>query len=99
MAEKKNERFSDWVRRWDKEQWDSVEWRTFLASQLEYYEAEIDRLSKLENHESTIEKQDEYIKLLERQLAVLQKTLDVAERYSRPIVISELGGKMKNGRG
>lgn len=88
----KTERISEWVERWDDFQWNSKEWREYLLSLLRAGEEVRDKLDKIE---PLYEKQAEYIKYLERQLELLQKTLDIAERFSRPIILPGDSGVVK----
>jgi hypothetical protein len=81
----KTEAFSDWVKRWDESQWNSPEWRQFLIGEIEDFYATRDKLNKIE---MLYEAQAEYVKTLERQIELLQKTLDLAEKFTpRPLVI------------
>ena len=84
MIEVRRERNSEWVQRWDETQWGSAEWRQYLISLIRDGEIAQDRLHEIE---PLYEAQDRHIKNLERQLELLQKTLDIAEKYSRPIII------------
>ena len=89
--EMKKERFSDYVRKWDNNQWASAEWRQFLISSLCEHEdlaekhAETEKLC--ESQKNIIESLEQQINTLERQLNLLHKTLDIVERVSRPVVI------------
>lgn len=81
------ERIVDWINRWDESQWSSREWRQYLISLI--VDGDIAR-QKLSEIEPLCEKQDKYIKELERQLGLLQKTLDIVEKLTpRPIILSE----------
>lgn len=93
MAEVKSERMSELVERWDESQWNSVEWREFLIGYLRNGEIAQDRLSEIE---PIYEKQIKYIVTLERQIELLQKTLDLAEKFApRPIFIHSSGAEGK----
>jgi hypothetical protein len=101
MVETKREGISEFVKRWGSDQWESAEWRQYLISFLDNYEEMMDRLS---NYEMVCNKQKEEItslekqcELLHRQLKLLQKTLDVAERFSRPIIIPGAEKERKGG--
>lgn len=87
MAEIKTVRYphidSQWIEEWDESQWNSKEWRCYLISILR--EFEIDR-DKLRTIEPIYETQTELIKLLERQVELLQKTLDIAERFTPRLI-------------
>jgi hypothetical protein len=85
MAEFKRERASVWVEKWDESQWNATEFRLYLVNCLRDAEAAQDRLSEIE---PLYEEQARYIKYLERQLELLQKTLDLAEKFApRPIIL------------
>lgn len=76
---------AEWVSRWDEEQWRSPEFRRFLISELE--DAQKDR-EKLAEILPLYENQQKYIETLERQIELLQKTLDLAEKFTpRPILL------------
>lgn len=75
------ERLSEWVERWGESQWNSAEWRDFLLRCLRDWEIAEDRLSEIE---PIYEKQIKYIVTLERQIELLQKTLDLAEKFAPP---------------
>lgn len=92
MEEIKFERFSEQVQRWDESQWNAKEWRQYLFSVLRDGEKALDKVSELE---PLCESQGKYIKYLERQLELLQKTLDIAEKFTRPIVLPGDGGGIK----
>jgi hypothetical protein len=87
VAEIKTERFSykdsQWVAEWDESQWNSQEWRHYLTSILRDYERDRDKLRTIE---PLYEKQTEQIILLERQLELLQKTLDIAEKFAPRLI-------------
>lgn len=88
----KQERISEWMRRWGEDEWSSHEWRQFLICEIKDGQKAKDKLAEIE---PLYEKQTLYIKDLERQLELLQKTLDLAEKFSpRPIFISSEGGKI-----
>jgi len=97
MAETKRQTISEWVKQWDKSQWEAAEWREFLVQTLSDYEMSMERYHEVntvcEKQKIEIESLEKQCKLLQRQLGLLQKILDVAERYSRPIVITEQGKK------
>lgn len=81
----KTERFSEWMSRWGENEWSSPEWRQFLICEIEDGYKVRDKLAEIE---PIYEKQALYIKELERQLELLQKTLDLAEKFTpRPLVI------------
>ena len=81
----KQERLSEWVNQWDEAQWKAPEFRAFIVEQLRDYEIERE---KLEEIMPIYEKQEKYIQTLERQIELLQKTLDLAERFApRPIIM------------
>lgn len=84
MSEVKRERISEWAKRWDDSEWNSQEWRAFVVSLLRDGEEAMEKLNKIE---PLYEEQEKYIKYLERQLELLQKTLDIAEKFSRPIIL------------
>lgn len=85
--------FAEWVEQWEDFQWNSPEWRDLLIKEL--WEL-CDLKDKLNNIEPLYEEQVKYIKTLERQLELLQKTLDIAEKFApRPLVISGLGEVIK----
>lgn len=85
MVEIIREKNSQWVKRWDESQWNSPEWRRFVISLIEDGEVAMDELKEIK---PIYEEQVRYIKLLERQLELLQKTLDLAEKLApRPIFI------------
>lgn len=92
----KRERFSEWVSRWGEDEWSSPEWRRFLICEIEDGQKLKDKLAEIE---PIYEKQALYIKDLERQLELLQKTLEIVEKFSRPIVIPGDKGVIHNGRG
>lgn len=83
VAEIKKERISEWVERWDESQWRSNKWREYLVKLLRNGDAVQDKLSKIE---PLYEEQEKYIKYLERQVELLQKTLDIVEKITSPIV-------------
>ena len=85
MVEFKRERISECVERWDDSEWNSKEMRTFLISVLRDVADAQDKLNKIE---PLYEEQGKYIKYLERQLELLQKTLDIAEKFTpRPVIL------------
>lgn len=84
VAEVKSESISEWASRWDDSQWNSREFRQFVVSLLREGE---DAQKKLNALEPLYEEQERNIKYLERQLDLLQKTLDIAEKFSRPIIL------------
>lgn len=87
MAEIKKEKIVDWIKRWDEAQWSSKEWRAYLLDIIRNSDIAQEKLSKIE---PLYEEQEKYIKYLERQLELLQKTLDVVEKLTpRPIILSE----------
>lgn len=92
MAEFKSERTSEWVARWGDNEWNSKEYRDFIIRCVQDGEEAQCNLNKIE---PLYEEQERYIKYLERQLDLLQKTLDIAERYSRPIILPGSGEVMK----
>lgn len=83
-AEVKSESISEWARRWDDSQWNSREWRVLVTDLLREGE---DAQEKLNELKPLYEEQARYIKYLERQLELLQKTLDIVEKFSRPIIL------------
>lgn len=85
MAEIKKERIVDWIKQWDESHWKSAAWRQYLISLLCNGDIARDKLSKIE---PLYEEQEKYIKYLERQVELLQKTLDIAEKFTRPIVLT-----------
>lgn len=89
MAEKRIERNSEWVQRWSEHEWGSAEWRQFIISLIREGEIAQDKLNEIE---PLYKEQERYIKHLEKQLELLQKTLDIAEKYSRPIILPGNGG-------
>jgi hypothetical protein len=101
MAEMKKLKMSEWVTQWDRDQWESAEWRQYLASTLADYENQMERVVEAEKvcdrQKEEIQRLEEQCKLLQKQLALLQKTLDVAERFSRPIVLSDSTKSEKGG--
>ena len=83
------ESFAVWVKHWGEDQWGSPEWRQFLISEVE--DIHINR-EKLAEMELLCDKQTKYIKELEKQLEMLQKTLDLVEKYTpRPIILPQNG--------
>ena len=84
MVEMKRERTSEWMARWGENEWGSAEWRQFIITLVR--DDEITQ-AKLNEIEPLYEEQGKYIKYLERQLELLQKTLDIAEKFSRPIIL------------
>ena len=101
MAEVKKINMSEFVKQWDSDQWNSVEWRQYLISSLENYEEMQGRLFETETvcerQKEEIQSLEKQCELLQKQLALLQKTLDVAEKFSRPIVISDPTKSEKGG--
>jgi DNA-binding ferritin-like protein len=93
MIKTKKETMSEYVKNWGKDQWESEEWRQYLISTLADYESLMDRLAEAERicdkQKDEITSLEKQRKLLQRQLELLQKTLDVAERFSRPLIISD----------
>ena len=89
MAE---ERFSEWVARWDDEQFNSKEWRAMLISRIQDMEYGIEKYLTIK---PIYEKQSDYINSLEKQLELLQKTLDIVERVNRPVIIPNIDGGRK----
>jgi hypothetical protein len=91
-----NERFFEYVERWEEDEWGSPEWRRFLISHLSDLEIDNEKLTqKLDAIMPVYEKQADYIKSLERQLELLQKTLDLIEKYNPRYVISKDGEVIK----
>ena len=87
MAKIERERTSEWINQWDESQWSSREWRQYLVSIICDGDIAQEKLSKIE---PLYEEQEKYIKLLERQLELLQKTLDIVEKFTpHPIILSE----------
>ena len=87
MSEIKKEKIVDWIKQWDESQWSSKEWRRYLLDIIRDSDIAQEKLSKIE---PLYEEQEKYIKYLERQLELLQKTLDVVEKLTpRPIILSE----------
>ena len=85
MADMKRERTSEWMERWSEHEWGNAEWRHFIITLVHDAEIAQDKLNKIE---PLCEEQEKYIKYLERQLELLQKTLDIAEKFSpRPIIL------------
>lgn len=85
MVEFKRERTSEWMERWGENEWGSTEWRQFIITLVRDAEIAQDKLNKIE---PLYEEQEKYIKYLERQLELLQKTLDIAEKFTpRPIIL------------
>ena len=74
----KKERTSEWMEKWDENEWGSAEWRRFVISLIRDGEIAQDKLNVIE---PIYEEQGKYIKNLERQLELLQKTLDIAEKF------------------
>ena len=99
MAEVKSQRFSDYVSDWGEDQWQSREWRTYLISTLRECETLNDKLvateSLCERQKMTIENLENQMAVLERQLTLLHKTLDIVERVSRSIVLPANGEVIK----
>lgn len=84
-TEIRKERLVEWIRRWDESQWSSSEWRKYLLDIISDSDVAQDKLSEIE---PIYEEQAKYIKNLERQIELLQKTLDLAEKLApRPIMI------------
>lgn len=71
-------------------EWNSREYRQYIGNYIFESTHELERLYKIEQ---LYTKQTEYVVSLERQLTILQKTLDIAEKFSRPIVISAEKGE------
>jgi hypothetical protein len=71
------EDISEWVSRWDESQWSSREWRQYLISTIR---DGVDAQKELSEIKSLYEGQVTYIKHLEMQLDLLQKTLDVVAK-------------------
>ena len=89
----KGEEFSEWLKGWNEEQWNSPEWRCRLIRDVASFSKRVD---KLEEIEPIYEKQGEYIKTLERQLELLQRTLDIAEKFApRALVMPGFGEVIK----
>ena len=92
MVERSRERISEWMQKWSEHEWGSVEWRQYVISLVYEGEKAQDELNKIK---PLYEEQARYIKHLERQLELLQKTLDIAEKFSRPIFIPGDSGGIK----
>ncbi len=84
MTEKIRERNSEWAQRWSEHEWGSSEWRQFIIALIREGEIAQDKLNEIE---PLYKEQERYIKYLERQIELLQKTLDIAEKFSRPIIL------------
>lgn len=89
----KIKQFSNWLEEWDESQWNSPEWRQFLKNEVkDLYETR----HKLKELELRYEEQMKYLNTLEKQLELLQKTLDIAEKFSpRPLVIPGMSEVIK----
>ena len=74
------------------EEWSSPEYRTFIIGCLMDGEEAQRKLSEIM---PIYEKQCKYVELLERQLELLQKTLDLAEKM-KPHLIKVEGDKITN---
>ena len=72
-------KFSDWIKRWGADQWNSPELRRLLISEVEDVRCLRDKIAELE---PLCEKQARYIKELEKQLELLQRTLDIMDRIA-----------------
>jgi hypothetical protein len=92
MAEIKSERTWEWMQRWGENEWGNAEWRQFIISLVRDAGIAQDKLNEIE---PLYEEQGKYIKYLERQLELLQKTLDIAEKFSRPIILPGDSGVIK----
>lgn len=86
-------KFSNWLKEWDEFQWNSPEWRQFLINEVgDLYETR----HKMAELETLYEEQAKYIKSLEKQLELLQKTLDIAEKFSpRSLITPNVGEVIK----
>ena len=69
-------------------EWNSPEYRQYISGYIIDSERELTRLSETEY---LYKKQTEYVALLERQMKMLQKTLDIAEKFA-PRIICMPGG-------
>lgn len=99
MADVKNiHSNSEWMRNWDDEMWNSPQWRSHLINIVEGLENNLFWLSEVEKEKDIIqaenEKQAKYIELIERQMVLLQKTLDVVERCAPAKIIIKDGGEV-----
>lgn len=92
MVDRSRERISEWMQKWSEHEWGSAEWRQYVISLVSEGEKAQDELNKIE---PLYEEQARYIKHLERQLELLQKTLDIVEKISRPIFIPGDSGGIK----
>ena len=82
---------AEWVSRWGEEQWRSLEFRRFLIDELE--DAQKDR-EKLAEILPLYENQQKYIETLERQIELLQKTLDLAEKFAPRPIFTHVDGEV-----
>lgn len=82
--EKTKERMWEWAERWSDHEWNSPEWRQFVISLIRDGE---EAQAKLNEIEPLYEEQVRYINLLERQMELLQKTLDLAEKLAPRLTI------------
>ena len=84
MVEMKRERTSEWMERWGENEWGSTEFRQFILNLVRDAEITQDKLNEIE---PLYEEQGKYIKCLERQLELLQKTLDLVEKFAPRTII------------
>lgn len=80
----------DWIKTFEDEEWNSPEYRHYIISCIADGEEAQRKLSEIM---PVYEKQCKYVELLERQLEILQKTLDLAERMI-PHLIKVEGDKI-----
>jgi hypothetical protein len=81
---------AEWIKSFEKEEWDSPAHRQYIIGCIEDGE---EAQRKLNEIMPIYEKQCKYVELLERQLELLQKTLDLAEKM-RPRLIMVEGDKI-----
>ena len=80
----KDERFWQWVERWEESEFSSPEYISLLLKQLRDFEEDHYKLKKIE---SLYKEQADYIKKLERQMELLQKTLELAEKFAPRVLM------------
>jgi predicted RNase H-like nuclease (RuvC/YqgF family) len=75
---------ADWVSQWSSPEWSNVEYQRLAIITIQGLEEQLADLELLEEENDTLKsrcaRQERYIKELEKQLELLQKTLDLIDK-------------------